>query len=968
MKKHVKLHKVLISIFIFLLLLSFSYAEEESRVLFISSYNPSFPTFFKQIEGIKSVLDEDKYVLDIEFMDSKRFFTDENLNNFYKLLEYKLSNQEKYDAVIVSDDNAYNFILKYQNQMFNKTPIVFLGVNDIDKALEANNNPYITGVVERISLKETIEAALSMNKNSEKVISLIDSTVTGQNDFKKFNTVSKEFDNIVFETISLAQYDTKGFIQELKNIEKDDTVLLLSAYKDKTGKVLSFEEGLSLVLEHTKAPIYHLWPHGIGKGLIGGKTICHREQGRVAATLVKDILNGTAVESIPVILESPNKFIFDNNVLLKYNLNNLPKDSILINKEINFFEKYKSIVLTVCGVFIVMLFLIIRLIINIEKRKKMEMKLVNRNDELTALYEELYASEEELKSQYFKLDENRKEILRSKERYQLVFEASNENLWEYNFASNSFYCSPGLMELLGDSFDYCNPTIDLFLNLIHKDDYFKFKTVFKNLVSGKIDRVSHEYRFLDQYGNYRWLYIKGKSLNDDAGNPKFIAGSCSDVNEKKTHEQRIRKLAYYDPLTNLPNRVLLNKVLEKEIDKNDFTSVKGAIFFIDVDNFKVINDTLGHVLGDKILVEISNRFKDIAEKNNFVARLGGDEFVLLLKDIYSINEISHIANKIISIFESSFLIEEKEFYLTVSIGITIYPQDGHSVTELLKNADTAMYKAKSLGKNQYVYFAKEMNEKIFRKMHLQNRLRNAIECNELTLYYQPKVNLKSNEIIGHEALIRWINPEHGFIPPNEFISIAEESGLIFKLDTWVFEQACEFSKRINKKSDRIINVSVNVSPVELMNANYISNIGKILKKTEVDPKLIGIEITETALMQSFESNKRILNELKNLGIQISLDDFGTGYSSLNYLRKLPIDVLKIDKSFVDDMESDEDARTIIQSIIDIAHNLDLQVIAEGVETVEQKNALAEYKCDQIQGFLISRPLPEEELSKITSKK
>ncbi|CAH2212476.1 putative bifunctional diguanylate cyclase/phosphodiesterase [Tepidibacter aestuarii] len=435
------------------------------------------------------------------------------------------------------------------------------------------------------------------------------------------------------------------------------------------------------------------------------------------------------------------------------------------------------------------------------------------------------------------------------------------------------------------------------------------------------------------------------------------------IEKRKIQESKIKRLAYYDILTGLPNRTYLNEKLRDELEVAKTSGAKGVVFFIDVDNFKILNDTFGHGFGDEILIDIGKRIKELIGNDKFIARLGGDEFIILLKNVNNRTIIDNIVNEVISIFEKPFYIQEKEFYLTISIGITLYPKDGDNLDELLKNADTAMYKAKDSGRARYVYFEKDMNEKSFEKMQMQNKLRNAIENDELVLYYQPKVDLKNNEIIEYEALIRWISPDYGFVPPDRFIGIAEESGLISKLGIWVFEKACEFSKKINKSSKKNIIVSVNVSVVELMNANYMSTIKKILEKIEVNPKLIGIEITETALMESFETNEAILNQLIELGIQVSLDDFGTGYSSLNYLKKIPTNILKIDKSFVDDIRNDEIDETIIKSIIEIAHKLNLEVVAEGVETEAQKDKLKEYKCDQIQGYLISKPLPEEDIFK-----
>lgn len=424
-------------------------------------------------------------------------------------------------------------------------------------------------------------------------------------------------------------------------------------------------------------------------------------------------------------------------------------------------------------------------------------------------------------------------------------------------------------------------------------------------------------------------------------------------------EEKYKYLAYYDNLTSLPNRTYFGEELDKAIDYSNKTGEKGALLFIDLDNFKKINDTLGHHYGDRLLKIAADRLKTIIDKNSTVYRLGGDEFLVLMKNVKNEKLIVNTCKKIINSFGSHFEIDGKQIFTTVSIGISLYPNDGLDSNLILKSADTAMYKAKDLGRNRYEFYNIEMFNEILKKSQIEKGLRDAIIKNEFQLYYQPQIDCKTRKIKGMEALLRWKSNDFGFVSPAEFIPIAEETSLIVPIGQWVLKTACKQAKQWLDFGYNIGAVAVNVSIVQLRHPGFVNIVKSALIDSNLPPKLLEIEITESVLMQFLDYNIVILNELKKLGINISLDDFGTGYSSLNYLRTLPIDNLKIDKSFIDSIHLNSGDREIADGIIQLAHKMNLNVIAEGVEWEDQFQILQSLNCEMVQGYLFSRPIPAD---------
>lgn len=428
----------------------------------------------------------------------------------------------------------------------------------------------------------------------------------------------------------------------------------------------------------------------------------------------------------------------------------------------------------------------------------------------------------------------------------------------------------------------------------------------------------------------------------------------------RNKNEEIFRIAYFDALTGLPNRLRLTQWLTGELSQLALNQRPGAMAFIDLDDIKMINDSFGHSCGDAIIRLAGQRIAAVAGKDAFVARIGGDEFTAIFPGMQDAEQISARAQRIITEIGRKYQIGDTDFHVTASMGFVVYPQDGDTVQELLKNADNAMYAAKRDGKNCWRLYASDMQAEVYEKILLSNSLRTALERDEFVLHYQPQMDIKSGKISGFEALIRWNSPQHGLVSPARFIPVAEQSGLIQTIGKWVIQEACRFVKRLEKEGYRGMYVAVNVSAHQLSKDNFVDMVKQILVEAALRKNQLEIEITESVLLSSVDESIQKLENLRALGIKLSLDDFGVGYSSLTYLRQLPVDTLKIDKSFVDLIGVDSDGAEIIGAIINMAHVLNKNVIAEGVEAESQLQYLAQKNCDCIQGYFFSRPLPENE--------
>ncbi len=459
-----------------------------------------------------------------------------------------------------------------------------------------------------------------------------------------------------------------------------------------------------------------------------------------------------------------------------------------------------------------------------------------------------------------------------------------------------------------------------------------------------------------------WLSIN--LLPDASGQASHYVAIFSDISEKKEAEQRIHHLAYYDPLTELPNRTMFHGRLLQAMAEARRSQRLVALLYIDLDRFKNINDTLGHFIGDELLKEAARRLQDSVRECDTVARLGGDEFVIMLTDLTHATGIAHLAQQVLATLTAPFQLLGHEVFVTTSAGISVYPQDAESLEDMIKYADTAMYHAKEAGRNNYQFYRSEMNASAFERLVMENSLRRALEREEFELYFQPQNALNDGRIIGVEVLLRWHHPDIGMVLPSQFVPVLEETGMIVQVGEWVLHAACQQIATWHRAGHSRLRVAVNLSPRQFSQSDLLQTVRSALDESGADPAWLELEITESSLMGNAEAGAAMLRQLKELGISLSVDDFGTGYSSLSYLKRFPIDTLKIDQSFVRDVTTDADDAAIAGTIIAMGHSLNLHVLAEGVETAAQLQFLRAHGCDQVQGYLFSRPLPAAEVEQL----
>lgn len=549
------------------------------------------------------------------------------------------------------------------------------------------------------------------------------------------------------------------------------------------------------------------------------------------------------------------------------------------------------------------------------------------------------------------------------ERLSLALKSTKTGLWEWNIETGVFYYSDTYIELLGYS-PLKSPKHN---NGIHPDEFEKVDADLRRHLAQESPLYISELRKMTAQGAYEWFYESGQVVERDAqGKALRLIGTLRNISRRKQSEALILSQTYRDDLTQLPNRKMFNDRLEQTILHAKHYGDTFAVVFIDLDNFKEVNDTLGHSFGDALLIETAKRIKQCVRDSDTVSRLGGDEFTLLLPKIDEVQIINRILYSILSTLREPFILDaDNKLFISASMGVTLYPDDANNAESLLKNADQAMYAAKNLGRNQYHYYTESMSKQAQERMILTNNLRLALQNNQFELYYQPIIDLNSGKLTKAEALIRWTDSNNQLIMPTQFIPLAEEIGLITEIGEWVFQTAVQQLKQWRATYDPNLNISINKSPNQFHDSAHIaSDWADLLKENGLDNQSVVIEITEGTLLNANEDVKKILLEYRDAGIQVALDDFGTGYSSLSYLNKLDIDFLKIDRSFVQNLQTGASDLALCEAIIVMAHKLGLKVIAEGIETQGQKELLINAGCDYGQGYLFARPLPVAEFEKL----
>jgi len=544
--------------------------------------------------------------------------------------------------------------------------------------------------------------------------------------------------------------------------------------------------------------------------------------------------------------------------------------------------------------------------------------------------------------------------------------------WEWDLATGEIRCSEEVYSICSIDGSKCdgNPILDP----VHHLDRSFVRSSIDDAVA-KRGPLSFDYRILLE-GEERTLHAELVTVLDEGGEPVCLTGTIQDITERKLAEEQIRLLAYYDALTGLPNRRFFMQQLEQALVFANRNDRMLAVLFLDLDRFKLVNDTLGHGVGDRLLQDVADRLLRCVRRSDclaradeecppsLVSRLGGDEFTIMLSDIDHFQDVAKVARRILEAVCVPYSLEGQEVFVSTSIGISLYPFDASTASDLIRNADGAMYQAKEQGRNGYQIYDESMNAKALERIILESQLHKALKDEEFTVYYQPQVSSRSGQVVGIEALVRWKSRELGMVEPGRFLPLAEEIGLVIQIDQWVMAHACRQHKLWLDAGLPPVTLALNISGQHFMKNELLETITAILKESGLDPGLLELELTEGVLMAHTEKTVKTLQALKGMGVRLAIDDFGTGFSSLSYLKRFPLDVLKIDRTFIKDIITDPDDAAITVATIEMARTLKLQVIAEGVETQPQLDFLTRNGCDLYQGYLFSRPVPPEEIPRL----
>jgi diguanylate cyclase (GGDEF)-like protein/PAS domain S-box-containing protein len=547
----------------------------------------------------------------------------------------------------------------------------------------------------------------------------------------------------------------------------------------------------------------------------------------------------------------------------------------------------------------------------------------------------------------------------------LAMEAAQMGMWYWEADTDRFVYSEGLAALFG--YNPTDPMLDyrVLQQRLHPEDRELFEATMRHAIRQGAD-FQVDYRVTWPDGSVHWVANRGQVHRGADGRALRVIGVGMDMTDRKLAEQRIAHMAHHDALTGLPNRVLLRDRIQQAIAQAHRNGAQLAVLFLDLDRFKTINDSLGHQLGDRLLQSVASRILVCVREGDTVSRVGGDEFVIVIPGIASAADASAVATKILEVHSSAFHLHGNDLHVNASIGISLYPADGADAETLMRNADTAMYHAKDSGRANYQFFTQHMNVAAQQRLSLENALRRALENSEFEVHYQPLFDLRDRTITGFEALVRWSPPGREMVMPSEFIATAEDSGLIVPIGEWVLREALR-QARTWQSAGRPLMISVNVSAHQLSRPTFVERLRRLVEETGIDPALVELEVTEGVIIEGAGDARESLDHIAALGVGIAIDDFGTGYSGLAYLKRLPIDTVKIDQSFVRDLTVDPDDAAIVTAIVAMSRSLGVDVVAEGVETEEQLAELKALGCHRAQGYLLARPMPASAITKLLAK-
>jgi len=960
-------------------------AHESFRVLAVHAYSQEYPWTKSQHRGFVEELTKNSRIpvnISTEYLDTKRrAYNDDYARQFRRYIQVKYTGY-KPNIIYVTDDYGYLFAKNYLLKLYPDAPIIFSAVDDYSIIDDIESLP-IRGVFEKKDILRNLDLIHGLDKKNAEIIVLGDGSSTYQVIETAIRQQLSKYPDIRVEFI--VRNNMEKLIEDLTaRSQKNLFLTSIGEIKGHTGLLLNPETVVAEIVDLGKFNIFTMEDSYFFDGVIGGYVTSGELQGKKAARLTLGMQKDSGIHQVENIIDSPNTYIFDRSELIRLGMS-LPEEvsekAIFYNVPPTFYEKNRTLILVISTLMIVASITVISFLffLRIKKREDERKREEKRTAQLeryqNAMIAWSKASHENIGDAFKKATEISANTLKVK----------RVGIWLYNDARTSIECR--IMYVSGEGYssggEFLKADFPRYFSAMEtgrrivisdaRNDPATSEMAESYLLDNDIYSVLGAPIFYDQdiIGVISHEHI-GKPRKWTVNEQEFSALIASDislsleVDKRKVIEKDLEHQAYHDSLTGLPNRALLLDRIDQAIRHAKRNKSLLAVLFLDLDNFKQINDSFGHSVGDSVLISISGLLKSALRDMDTIARLGGDEFTILLSEFDKEEEINEITAKLFDTLRQPLLIKGGELFVTTSIGISVFPNDGNNPEILLRNADAAMYRAKEKGRNGFEFYTEDMTERALEKVHMITNLNRALEHEEFEVYYQPQYDIHRKQLIGLEALIRWHHPERGLICPDEFLYAAEESGLIVSMDRWLMSQGMQQMKLWNDEGIALGRLSLNLTMQQIDQPDFLEFLMQQMQENDCDGKSLRFEITEGQLMKNPERTIESLNRISALGIKISVDDFGTGHSSLAYLKRLPVDALKIDKEFIRGIPVDEDDVSIVKSIVALAKSMRLDVLAEGVETDEQLDFLNKEGCSLIQGYLFSHPKPAVEIPELAS--
>ncbi len=902
-------------------------ALASGTVLVLNSYHQGMDWTDGELAGLRESLDKGQATeFYIEYMDSKRLLDQVHFENIRRLLAYKYR-AIKLDAIAVTDNDAFEFMRRYRDELFPGTPVVFSGVNWL-RPEQLKGLAGFTGVSETVDHAANFELMMRLHPDTERIIAILDTTTTGRLLQEELTAAAEALNKRV--TLELwNSYSRAELSQKLATLPKNALVLLMPYASDSTGQFIAHSAIAKQVSTYSPVPVYSSWDFYLGYGIVGGAMTSAKDQGMAAGEILSRILSGEKADSIPVRQQTPSRVAFDYRQLVRFNIpkSRLPDYSIVSHEP--WHETYRWLIGLAAATLLAFMALAAALWTNIAKRRQADQEL-----RIAAKAFDIQVG--------MVVTDHTGTILRVNDAFTRTTGYSAEEAVGKN---------PSILKSGRHDQSFYN-------NLWHQlaTRHFWQGVVWNRRKNGSV--------FAE------WLAIN--AVLSPKGVVTQYVGSFSDITHNPDAEAEVHRLAYYDQLTGFPNRDLLRDRLNQAIALSQTSGSRGAFFIVNLNDFSTINSTRGYTVGDRLLVEAGMRIRRSLRDSDTVARLGGDEFAVVIEglgddDESAATKAQAMAASISEALHEPFELATPAITIGACIGVSLF-RGGESVEQLLGNCDIALHKAKASGRDTLRFFDPEMQAALDQRSSLEQDLRIAVKNKTLSLHYQAQTD-NSGAVIGAEVLLRWNHPVRGLVSPLEFIPIAEETGLIEELGYWVIEKAChQILQWSAEPATSGLRLAVNVSAHQFRLDDFATAVERILARTGASPNRLMLELTESVVLADLDNAMQKMRALKQLGVAFSMDDFGTGYSSLAYLSRLPLDELKIDRSFVARLPGSKNDEVIARMVISMGRNLGLSVLAEGVETDGQMDALRRYGCHAYQGFLIARPSPIEEFLLLIQKK